>query len=212
MKITRLVRNVHNKEKIAIYIDSKYTFSVLESILASESLYVGKDITESELDNLRRLGEYKLLKQKALKLISLRPRSESEIRKYLQKKTSEDMIGKLVSDLVETKDIDDNAFAKWWKDQRRTFTNKSAFEIKTELRKKGLSEESTRDANEDANEQQVEINSAKELIIKKKSALQYKNYEKTVLETKVKTFLLRKGFSWETINQAMSEIEDEEIL
>lgn len=210
MKITRLVRNVHNKEKIAIYIDSKYTFSVLESILASESLYVGKDITQSEIDDLRSLGEYKLLKQKVLKLISLRPRSEAEIRKYLQKKTTEEIIEKLIIDLIQTEDIDDAAFAKWWIDQRRTFTNKSAFEIKTELRKKGLSEESTR-SKVDANEQITEINSAKELIVKKKSALEHKNFEKKVLELKIKTFLSRKGFGWDTINQALSEIEDEEI-
>lgn len=210
MKITRLVRNVHNKEKIAIYIDSKYTFSVLESILASESLYVGKDITQSEIDDLRSLGEYKLLKQKVLKLISLRPRSEAEIRKYLQKKTTEEIIEKLIIDLIQTEDIDDAAFAKWWIDQRRTFTNKSAFEIKTELRKKGLSEESTR-SKVDANEQINEINSAKELIVKKKSALQHKNFEKKVLDMKIKTFLSRKGFGWDTINQALSEIEDEEI-
>lgn len=211
MKITRLVRNVHNKEKIAIYIDSKYTFSVLESILASESLYVGKDITQSEIDDLRDLGEYKLLKQKVLKLISLRPRSEAEIRKYLQKRTTEEIIGKLINDLIESSDIDDAAFAKWWIDQRRTFTNKSAYEIKTELRKKGLSEESTRSINIDANEHTNEISSAKELIVKKKSALQHKNFEKKVLDMKIKTFLSRKGFGWDTINQALSEIEDEEI-
>lgn len=212
MKITRLVRNIHNKEKIAIYIDSKYTFSVLESILASESLYVGKDITQSEIDILKELDTYKLLKQKVLKLISLRPRSEAEIRKYLQSKTSEDIIQKLISELIETKDIDDRAFAKWWIDQRRTFTNKSAFEIKTELRKKGLSEESSQTSNQDLNEELNEVNSAKELIKKKKNALEHKSFERNVLEVKIKTFLLRKGFSWETINQALFEVEDEEIL
>jgi regulatory protein len=211
MKITRLVRNVHNTEKIAIYIDSKYTFSVLESILASESLYVGKDITQSEIDDLKNLGEYKLLKQKVLKLISLRPRSEAEIRTYLQKKTTEDMMQRLINELVETKEIDDEAFAKWWRDQRRTFTNKSAFEINIELRKKGLSQESTRASNYDPNEELNEVNAAKELIKKKNNALQHKNYEKNVLEMKVKTFLQRKGFSWDTINQAMSEIEDEKV-
>lgn len=209
MKITRLVRSVHNTEKIAIYIDSKYTFSVLESIVISESLYVGKEITKEELRRLEDLAKYKLLKQKLLNVISIRPRSEREIRNYLVKKKAINFTDELIDELKREGIIDDLGFANWWIQQRRTFSKKSIREVQKELFLKGISREIIQQAEIENKDDLVELDSALNLLQKKKGLLVSKNLNEELLNEKLKIFLTRKGFSWEIIHAAFDRLKDE---
>ena len=205
MKITRLKRGVRNAQKIAIYVDSKYTFSVLESILVDENLYIDKEITEVDLDRIRELSEALEIKVKLINLISRRPRSEKEITQYIAKQRLTDNSEKIIVLLKEDGYIDDTKFAKWWIDQRVTFGNKSSNEIRNELRDKGISSDIIENAIEETNMSENEVSSIKLLAGKKQNLLQHKNLTTEQMNEKIVQFLLRKGFRWEIIQKALEE-------
>jgi regulatory protein len=205
MKITRLKRGVRNAQKIAIYVDSKYTFSVLESILVDENLYIDKEITEVDLDRIRELSEALEIKVKLINLISRRPRSEKEITQYIAKQRLTDNSEKIIELLKEDGYIDDTKFAKWWIDQRVTFGNKSSNEIRNELRDKGISSDIIENAIEETNMSENEVSSIKLLAGKKQNLLQHKNLTTEQMNEKIVQFLLRKGFRWEIIQKALEE-------
>ena len=205
MKITRLKRGVRNAQKIAIYVDSKYTFSVLESILIDENLYIDKEITEVDLDRIRELSEALEIKVKLINLISRRPRSEKEVTQYIAKQRLTDNSEKVIVLLKEDGYIDDTKFAKWWIDQRVAFRNKSSNEIRNELRNKGISNDIIENAIEETNMSENEVSSIKLLAEKKQNLLQHKNLTTEQMNEKIVQFLLRKGFRWEIIQKSLEE-------
>lgn len=205
MKITRLKRGVRNTQKIAIYVDSKYTFSVLESILVDENLYIDREITEEDLDRIRDLSESLELKYKLINLISRRPRSEKEIQQYLTKQNIRNNSEKIIKILKDDGYIDDTKFAKWWIDQRVAFKNKSINEIRSELLGKGISSDIIEAAIGDVELSDGEIKSIKLLAEKKKRLLVHKNLTTEQFNEKIIQYLLRKGFRWELIQKALEK-------
>lgn len=204
MKITRLKRGVRNAQKIAIYVDSKYTFSVLESILVDENLYIDKEITEEDLDRIKDLTESLELKVKLINLISRRPRSEREIQQYLLKQNIKDNKG-IIETLKNEGYIDDTKFTEWWIDQRVAFKNRSINEIRSELLGKGISNDIIENAIGEADMTESEMKSIKLHAEKKKSLLKHKKLTTEQLNEKVVQFLLRKGFRWELIQKALEK-------
>ena len=202
MIITGLRRSLHASQRIAIYVDSKYTFSVPESIIADEGIYIGKEITSKELDDLRERSEHQELKNKVANYISIRPRASSEIRQYLAKKTNRKDLDNLILDLTESGLIDDRKFASWWVDQRRTFTSKSTKEIKKELFAKGIDEEIMNEALRAEEFEDSDMEAVRKLVEKKKLFLSHKNLTEEELSLKINQFLQRKGFDWDTIRKA----------
>ncbi len=204
MKITRLKRGVRNAQKIAIYVDSKYTFSVLESILVDENLYIDKEITEEDLDRIKLLTETLELKVKLINLISRRPRSEKEVRQYLSKQENKNQ-DEIIETLKKEGHIDDTKFTEWWIDQRVTFKNRSINEIRSELLGKGISNDIIENAFGKADLSENEISSIKQLAEKKRRLLIHKNLTTEQLNEKIVQFLLRKGFRWELIQKALEK-------
>ena len=76
----------------------------------------------------------------ALRFISYRPRSESEVRSRLLKSFSVSVVDTVISELVRLSMIDDVQFAKLWCSSRESLNPKSAKAIKQELISKGISE------------------------------------------------------------------------
>src|SRR5437016_3045700 len=86
---------------------------------------------------------YQLLIDKALKLLSYRPRSKSEIVNKLKPISvkngiSEKIFDQTISDLEKRNLINDEEFAQWWVDQRAEFRHKGKRLLKIELLQKGI--------------------------------------------------------------------------
>lgn len=203
MQVTKLARGIRNPEKVALYIDSKYTFSVLDTILSSEDIYVGKRVTDIDLEKLQSLNQKQEIKNKVLALIARRPRSEFEVKTYLRNRLTEEETLELITNLKESNYINDTEFTKWWIEQRRTFTTKSTNFIKQELIKKGIDKNIIEDSLEEE-DPEIDINKAKKLLEKKIKVLSSKNLNKQELNKKLISYLQNRGFNWETIKQVIN--------
>ena len=76
---------------------------------------------------------------RVLRFLSFRPRSEKEIRDYLNNKQVNPLVSqKIIDKLVENKFLNDLEFAKWWIEQRTLTTPRAWRIIKIELKQKGI--------------------------------------------------------------------------
>lgn len=207
MKITKLVRNVRDKRKISIYVDSKYTFSVLESIVVKYNLFSGKEISEEEIIEIKEKGNLAYWKDKALGQIARRPRSKKEIEEYLQKKNQIELVLLIIPELEKEGHLDDQKFTAWWIDQRLTFKNKSIKEIQTELYKKGIEKDLIEIEIGKLDTEKIEKEKVKSLAEKKIVEIKRKTKEETEIREKLIQYLQRKGFRWDVIKSALAELE-----
>ena len=83
MKITNIKQGVKNLNRVNIFIDGKYNFSLDIAQLVDFKLKVGQEITETELAEYQQASDFGKLYQRTLEWVLIRPRSVKETREYL---------------------------------------------------------------------------------------------------------------------------------
>ena len=86
MIISNLKQGVKNPERVNIYVDGKFVFSLDISQVVDYKLKVGKELSETEFEELKKASEYGKLFQRTLEWVLVRPRSVCETRDYLRRK------------------------------------------------------------------------------------------------------------------------------
>lgn len=74
------------KERFNIFLDGRFSFSVSNYSLLKYNLKVDKTLNNDEIDLITAKEEIGKFTDLAIKFLSIRPRSEKEVRKYLVKK------------------------------------------------------------------------------------------------------------------------------
>lgn len=157
------------------------------------------------------MDEYEKYLNKAVRFLSIRPRSEKEMREYLAKKnTPEQITEKIIAFFIEKKFLNDEEFARMWVRNRTTLKPKSKRIIKLELLQKGIDSDTIEQvlAGEDDEKAVSDIDQARKLA---RSRLpRYKSLTRQELYQKLGGYLARKGFSWEVIKKSIDlELERE---
>ena len=96
LRITDIKQGVRNENRVNIYINGKYSFSLDIAQVVDLGVKVGRVVTTEELVDLKRASEFGKIYQRALEWVLMRPRSTRELRDYLLrklKKTSSDALG-----------------------------------------------------------------------------------------------------------------------
>lgn len=142
----------------------------------------------------------------AYHFISFRPRSEKEIREFLQKKrkklgqATESIFQRVLGRLGELGYLDDEKFVRWWIDQRHTHRPKGSRVIIQELRAKGIA----RDIIDWVIGQQnnnSELDGARSIVNKKMN--HWKTLPATEQKKKIYEHLARRGFTSEIIRHVI---------
>jgi regulatory protein len=201
VKITAIKQQVKNPDRASIFVDGKYSFSLTLDELVRERLASGQELDETQLKLLKKLSEEGKLRMKALNWVLLRPHSIREFRDYLYRKKAEpELIDALVEEFEGKKYLDDAAFARWWYEQRSA-GNRSDRYIRSELMKKGVSREALDEVMREMVEdpETSEEDRLQTLIAKKRRLSRY-----AADETRLMQYLVRQGFSYDTVKRAMS--------
>ena len=204
MFVVTSIRPQKKRKRFNIYLDGEFAFGVSDKILVKAGLAVNGRISEKEIEKLKKQDQQGGLYDQALRFLSYRPRSEKEVRDYLQKKggpigTTEGII----SELKKQDLIDDRAFTEWWLEQRKTFRPRGKFALMMELKQKGIDEELIKDALERLID---EASLVKRLI--EKRAKNYKNLDQRSFRRKMIGFLARRGFNWPIIQKVLEEMKE----
>lgn len=150
---------------------------------------------------------YQLLIDKALKLLSFRPRSKKEIyirlSQLAQKKgITHKILDKVILDLEEKNFINDDDFVKWWIEQRDSFRPKGKRVLKQELKNKGIEPKTIDKIFAEQN-----ITSTHELelalFLARKKLGKLPKLPENMLKKKITNHLISRGFSWDIISEAV---------
>ena len=86
MKVTNVKQGVKNPNRVNVFVDSSFAFSLDVAQVVDYKLKAGTELTEEEFVELKRASEFGKLYQRALEWVLMRPRSEREVHDYLMRK------------------------------------------------------------------------------------------------------------------------------
>lgn len=196
--ITDLSVQKRNKHRVNVFLDGEFAFGLAASVAAG--LSIGQEVSAEQLAELEQKEQLESAKQVAFGYVSLRPRSEYELRAHLRRKSYEDVIvDSAVQRLRELDLLDDKAFADYWIEQRETFRPRSHFALIQELRQKGISRDIVEAALEGIDERASAQRAAE------KQALRLAGLPEDAFRMKLAGFLQRRGFPFELINDVVDE-------
>jgi regulatory protein len=199
-KITALKSQKRNHQRVNVFLDGNFAFGL--SRIVAAWLHVGQELSEEKILELQVQDDQEIAYQKAIKLISYRMRSESEIQRYLNDQgISPETIEKVSDRLKRNGLLEDLNFAQLWVENRNEFRPRSHRLLAIELQQKGISQEIISQIIE-------EIPSDDSLAYQaaQKQVRKYKQLEWGDFRRKLTSFLARRGFSYGTIKPIVDQL------
>jgi len=198
-KITALVAQKRNKERVNVFIDGEFAFGL--AMIEAIKLHKGQELDAAEIARLKALDEVEVAYESALTFLSFRPRSTAEVRRNLLKKEyTEGAIDKVIERLTTVGLVNDAEFAQFWVDNRERFKPLSSRGLRYELRQKGVPDD--------------EIESAIEALDEEDSAYRagsaragrISTEDKQVFNKKLGSYLARRGFSYNIVRDVVDRL------
>jgi regulatory protein len=235
-KITAVEVQKTNAERVNIFIDEEYAFSLAMIVAAERRLKPGVELSAQDVAELQAVDLYNLALAVALELLSLRPRSEAEVRARLKRRYPDapaDTFTRVIDRLKELNYLNDADFAKYWIENRAAFAPRGRQLLKQELMKKGVARdiidkalenylEAASEATEDeeGEEEGLGIEERQALEMARKKARSYAAEDWAGFYRKLGGFLLRRGYDygiagrvtkqiWKELKGQQPEYEDE---
>jgi len=203
--VTKVVPQVKRKERYSIFLDGEFAFGVHQDVLLEAGLASGDRLTQSRIDEIRLMQERRDAKDKAMRLLAVRARSEFELWQRLSKAGfSDKSIDNAVEALKRLKLVNDIEFAKMFARNRMVVKPVGEFYLRRELQQKGLSEPAINAGIEAAFTEKGEYQFAWDVAVKAKK--KYAAYEDA--RKRVRNFLGRRGFHWDIVNDILEHWQE----
>ncbi len=204
-KITALRIGRGRGKRVNIFLDGKFAFSLEAEVAAKEGLQVEEVLSDEQIEALARSDHFHRCLNAAIHYLSYRPRSESELRERLRQRGFDgDTQEAVITRLKEQGLVDDMAFAQFWKDNRESFSPRSQWLTKLELRRKGVANDiidQVVDAiDNDASAYRAALGKARSL-----PQFDYQSFRRRLGE-----YLKRRGFSYGVIHHTVERLWQEQ--
>jgi len=196
MNITSIEKNKKNKDRLSVYVDNQYCFTISEDDYLSLNLYEKKEMTKKEIDYIKNNINFHSAKSTAIKFLSLRLRTEKEVFDKLGDKGYDTKtIMDAIEELKSLGYINNKLYVQKYIYDRSKLKPKSKKMLKFELISKGISQE---DIDEIIVDWKADDITVAETLVKKKFGKYDLKDEKIV--KRVYSFLHHRGFSFEIVN------------
>lgn len=198
MTITAIKQQVKNPDRVSVFVDGKYSFSLTYGQILDEGVKNGLELDETRLKVFKKLSQEGKLKARAMEWLMGRPHSVREFQDYMRRKQAEpELVTAWIEEFTEKRYLSDRAFAEWFIEQRRDFRQRSTRAISAELGAKGVDREIIAELLADsADDEQAAL---RQLIDKKRRSTRYRDPEKLL------AYLVRQGFSYSLVKAALAE-------
>jgi regulatory protein len=203
MKITKLGRQKRKENRFSLYINGSFAAGLSAETVTKLHLSEGKEIDPEQLQKAIFEEEQQRARDYAFRLLSFRARSQKEILGRLKNRGyPEAVIDSIIQELKNSNLIDDKKFAIMFAQDRLNLAKKGKRVIFAELLRKGVPKPDVEEALKKINN---EIEVAKKLIEKYKN--RYARLEPKKRKKKLYDLLLRRGFTFKTIEDIMDRYE-----
>lgn len=201
-EITALQVQQRNKERVNLYLDGTYAFSI--TALEAARLRVGQRLSEAEVAHLKAQAEVDRAYERTLRFLTYRPRSEAEVAKYLASKGVEgDVQAEILAKLRRLRLVDDDAFARFWVETRVQSHPLGRMALRAELRLKGVPDETIEKALRALDEEESAYRAAR------KQARRYADLNDRQAQEKLGAFLIRRGFPYSVARATVRRLAEE---
>ena len=206
MIITSLERQ-KRRQRVNVYgEDGRFLLAVNLGLAQDAGLHSGMELSEAQVEALRREDAGHQAYEAALHLLSYRPRSERELRQRLARGGIErPLIDEAVARLRSRGYLDDEAFARFWTETREATSPRSRRLIRSELLAKGVTSETASAAVADVEDEEAAYRAAARRL----RSLPVDDFE--AFRRRLGDFLVRRGFSYEvarrTVDRCRRELE-----
>jgi len=201
MKVTALKAQARNPKRVNVFLDGRFAFGLAK--IEAIRLRVGQELDEAAVARLQQADTEEQAYERALKLLSSRPRSEDEIRRKLREhKVADETIEAVVAHLRRAGLVDDAAFANYWVENRAAFRPRSQRMLKAELKRKGVGEAALAQALTTTNDAEAAYAlAAKRVRSGKLAEAPYPDFRRRLGD-----YLARRGFDYETIGPIVERL------
>jgi regulatory protein len=200
--VTSLEIQKRDKERVNVYLDGKFAFSL--NLMEAAQLRKGQVLTEAEIEALQ--GDDTIIRavNQAARFLSYRPRSVQEIRQNLaEKNIDETVIDTAIERLTEMGYVDDLAFARFWVENRSAFKPLSPQALRYELRQKGIADSTIREVLAEVDAEETAYRAALG------RAQRLRGTTHRDFREKIAAFLQRRGFSYDDIHDTTQRLLNE---
>ena len=202
--ITSITVQKKNRNRFNIFINNQYAFSLNRQ--HAESLKQGDSLTSDSIEALKQADKRDAAYSRALFYLKFRPRSRTEIKRYLkEKKFPPVAVSDAICRLKANGYVNDLDFARLWVENRCCFKPKGNYALKGELREKGIDEQIIKNVLMDFDETE----SAWAAVSPRLNRL--KKLERNEFNKKIYSFLSYRGFGYSICKQICDQAWEQYI-
>jgi regulatory protein len=188
--ITALKIQKRSKERVNLFLDDEYAFSVSLSVAAT--LKKEQYLSDADIEQLKDQYEQYKAYQHAVRFLSFRSRSQMEVENHLRSKDyAPDVISQTIERLTHEQVLDDEAFVRFWLEDRERFRPRGERGLRYELRQKGIADEVIDTVLADLDEDQLAWAAVEPKL------RQWQQLDEANLKKKIFGFLSRRGFAYD---------------
>lgn len=204
-RITALKVQKRNRKRVNVHIDGQFAFGL--AAIEAMKLTVGQHLDDAEIARLKEKDQIEVVYEQALNFITYRPRSIAEVRRRLMDKGSdESSVDQVIGRLTRSGLLGDEAFARFWLENRDMFKPRSKRALRYELRRKGVADSIIDKVLIDYDENDAAFRAG--LARAQKLA---RRHDLDTIRPKLLAFLNRRGFSYDvardTVHKLLAELD-----
>lgn len=203
-RITAIEAQKRRGDRMSVFVDGEFVVGAHEEVILALGLAVGQAFENEQLLALVRAETLRKARESALRLLSYRSRSVTEIRrKLVGNNFPEEVVDEVVEQLSRTGLLDDEKFSRDWVKSRTTSSRPMGrTRLAWELRSKGVEPTMVDEALEDVDED-TEYAMALSLASRKMAK---SDRNDPSIRNRLSSFLRRRGFSWEITGKVIQEL------
>lgn len=202
--ITKIEVQKRNKDRVNIYLDNEYAFSISMELVYKEGLKSKMEIDVNRLKDIADKEGYLKCKNTALRIVERSFKTEKEMRdKLKEKEYTDNQIEKTIEFLKEYKFINDESYVNAYINDK--LSSRGRQKIKYDLIRKGINRNLIDEklSNIDSDD---EKNTALNLAKKKYNSIKKSENDIYKINGKLYRFLMSKGYNYELVKDVVKHV------
>lgn len=209
MKITSIEQQKNNPERYSVFIDNKFAFGLDSVDIFNFKLKINDEISAEKYNIIMEQCVFLKAKNKAIKYLGYKARTEKEIyKKLLTEYYPSDIIEKTITFLKKYNYVNDENYARAYITEKFNIKGYGIKRLTYELKSRGIESSIIENIIYELNDEIDEKHKAVELLNKKIKGEKNIDYK---LKQKLYGYLARRGYNYSVIKYAFNKVLQEDI-
>lgn len=204
VSISAVSPQARNPERVNVFVGGQYAFSLNAMLALEVGLKAGAVLSQEALDEVLSRDDITKAVEACVRLLTYRPRSESELLRRLAQKGYDPAIAHEALEKVRALGyVNDEDFARFWVQNREQFKPMGARRLRSELMAKGVDRDIAQEVIEEELPAEEDANALRAARGKLRT---YAGADYPTFRRRMGGFLARQGYGWDTSSRVMKQL------